>query len=50
MVAENFEICIPEMAKNALKLSTMVREKFEICISEMVIHALKTIQHGWRKF
>ena len=39
MVGENFEICISEMAKNALKLSTMVRENFEICISEMVRNA-----------
>ena len=29
------------MARNALKLSTMVEEYFEICISEMTRNALK---------
>ena len=29
------------MARNALKLSTMVGENFEICISEMARNALK---------
>ena len=30
MFGENFEIYLPEIAKNALKLSTMVGEHFEI--------------------
>ena len=38
------------MARNALKLSTIVGENFEICISEMARNALKTVHHGWRKF
>ena len=28
MVGENFEICWPQMARNSLKLSTMVGEKY----------------------
>ena len=35
------KICISEMARNALKLSTMVGENFEICVSEMARNALK---------
>ena len=35
-----FEFCISEMARNALKLFTMVGEKFEICISKMAGNAL----------
>ena len=38
---QNFKIYISEMARNALKLSTMVGEIFEICISEMARNALK---------
>ena len=30
MFGENFEICWPQMARNTLKLFTMVGEKFEI--------------------
>ena len=41
MVGENFEICISESARNALKLPTMVGENFEICISEIARNALK---------
>jgi hypothetical protein len=36
MVGENFEICLSQMAKNALKLSIMVGENFEIHLSQMV--------------
>ena len=40
MVGENFEICWPQMARNALKLSTMVGEIFEICWPQMARNAL----------
>ena len=41
MVVEFFEIYLSQMAKNALKLSTVVGENFEIYLSEMAIIALK---------
>ena len=41
MIGENFEICLSEMARNALKLSTMDEQNLEICISEMARNALK---------
>ena len=41
MVGEKFEICISEMARNALKIYTMLGENFENCISEMARNALK---------
>ena len=41
MIGENFVICWPQMAKNALKLSTMVGENFEICWHQMARNALK---------
>ena len=41
MVGENFENCISEMARNALKMFTMVGEIFEICIPESARNALK---------
>ena len=50
MVGENFEICICEMARNALKMSTTVGENFEKYIYEMARNALKNVHHGWRKF
>ena len=50
MVGENFETCWPQMARNALKLSTMVGEKIEICWPQMAINALKIVHHGWGKF
>ena len=51
MVGEHFGNCISEMARNALKISTMVGEKFENFISdEMARRALKNVHHGWRKF
>ena len=50
MVGENFENCISEMARTALKLSTMVGKFFENCISEMARNALKKIHYGRRKF
>ena len=50
MVGENFEFCIYDMSRNALKMSTMVGENFEICLSKMARNALKTVHHGWRKF
>ena len=37
------------MARNALKLFTMVGENFEMCISKMARKALKNVHHGWRK-
>ena len=49
MVGENFESCISEMARNALKMSTMVGENFENCISEMARNTLKNVYRGWRK-
>ena len=36
-----FEIYMSQMAKNALKLSTMVAENFEIYMSQMAKNALK---------
>ena len=45
-VGENFENCISEMARNALKMFTVVGENFEICISQMARNALKTV-HPW---
>ena len=50
MVVEKFENCISEMARNALKIFTMIGENFEICISEMARNALKNVHHGWRNF
>ena len=56
MVGENFEICLSEMARNALKLSSIDEENLEICISEMARKVLKlsmvgeNFDHGWRKF
>ena len=50
MIGEHFEICISEMARNALKLSTIFGEIFEICTDEMARNGLKSIHHGWRKF
>ena len=41
MFGENFEICWPQMARNALKLSTMVGENFEICWPKMARYTLK---------
>jgi hypothetical protein len=41
MVGENFEICLPQMAKNGLKLSTMFGEILEICLLQMAKIALK---------
>ena len=41
MIGENFEIYLSEMAKNELKLSTIVGENFEIYLSEMAINGLK---------
>ena len=35
MVGENFEIFLSQMAKHALKLSTMTGEKFEIHFPQM---------------
>ena len=35
MVRENFEIYFPQMAKYALKLSTMVGENFKIYFPQM---------------
>ena len=35
MVGENFEINLPQMAKHALKLSTMVGENVEIYLPQM---------------
>ena len=37
------------MARNALKISTMVGENFENCIAEMARNALKNVHYGWRK-
>ena len=48
MVGKKIEICISEIARNALKLSAMVGENFEICISEMARDALKNVHHGGR--
>ena len=45
MVGENFEICISEMSRNALKLTAVVGENFEIYISEMPRNGLKTVHH-----
>ena len=50
MVGEYFDNCISEMARDALKMFTIVGENFEICISEMARNGLKTVHHGWRKF
>ena len=50
MVGENFENCISEMVRNALKMFIIVGENFEICISEMARNGLKTVHHDWRKF
>ena len=36
MFGESFEIYLPQIAKNALKWSTMVGEKFEIYFHQMV--------------
>ena len=49
MFGEKFENCISEMARNALKISTMIGENFENCISEMARNALKNVHYGWRK-
>ena len=35
MVGENYEICLSQIAKNALKLSTEVDEKFEIHLPQI---------------
>jgi hypothetical protein len=35
MIEENFEIYFSQMAKNDLKLSTMVRENFENHLSQL---------------
>ena len=50
MVVEKFEIHPSEMAKSAVKSSTMVGQNFEIHPSEMAKNAVKIIHHGWRKF
>ena len=41
MVAQNFEICWPQPARNALKLSKMTGEIFEICWPQTSRNALK---------
>ena len=38
---KNFEIYLPEMARNAFKLSTMIGEIFEIYLPEMARNAFK---------
>ena len=35
MVGENFNICVSQMSKNHLKLSTMVGENVEIYLARM---------------
>ena len=40
VIGEIVEICISEMARNGLKLSTMVGENFEIFISKIARNAL----------
>ena len=39
MVGENIEISWPQMARKALKLSTMVGENIEICWHQMARNA-----------
>ena len=41
MFGEKFEIHMPQMAKNTLKLSTMVGENFEIYLPQMTKNAFK---------
>ena len=41
MVGEKFEIYLFEIAKNGLKLSTVIVENFEIYFSEMAKNRLK---------
>ena len=50
MIGENLENYTSEMAKNALKTSTMVGENFEIYASGMAENAHKILHLGWRKF
>ena len=48
---ENFEIYLFQMAKNRVKLSTMVGENFEICLSQMTEnHHLKSSTMVEEKF
>ena len=41
MVGENFETYSSQMAKNALKLSSVIGDHFEIYLSQVAINALK---------